>query len=633
MNAAKERVSRAAGKLEAALERFGLRGKLRGALAVDVGSSAGGFTETLLRHGARHVVAVDVGEGQLHPRLRADPRVELLERTDWRTLPLAVAPGPFDFFSVDVSFAAARNMLRGLAFRLRPGAEGVVLVKPQFELPKHRVRKAGLVPREGRADGAAARREAVSLVARKAEALGFALLASHDSPVPGASGTVEVLAHLRFAGRPASLPAPGEKRAAPAAQEARRAGRARRQAGRGAEPEAGPEAGRAAEPDAAFAWFAAAAPGTEELVLREVATLPGVGEATRVPGGVEFVGPLEAGLRANLGLRIASRVWARVGAVEAREFALLRRRVATLPWERFVPPGAALRVKASASRSRLYHTDAIAETVALGVSDRLRRHGARSARAGETGAAEGAPATLVLARGESDRFTLRVDASGALLHQRGWRAEGGPAPLRETLAAALLALADWDPATPLVDPLCGGGTIAIEAALVALRRAPGVGRRFALEAWPCADAARCRATRDEMEAEATAAAAAGGPAVFGYDHAEDALDRARRNAERAGVAEHVRFERRELGEVRAPRGHGRGLVLANPPYGRRLGDDAEARALYARLGWVLKERFARWRAAIVVPAPALAAALRMKPVASHRLAHGGLRVALLRYQL
>src|SRR4051812_33783974 len=121
-------VSRAGGKLEAALALFDLAGAVRGARAVDVGASTGGVTEALLRHGAAHVVAVDVGHGQLAASLREDARVTALEGADWKRLSLNEAAGPFDFFTVDVSFVAARNMLRGLAFRLRPGAAGVVLV-------------------------------------------------------------------------------------------------------------------------------------------------------------------------------------------------------------------------------------------------------------------------------------------------------------------------------------------------------------------------------------------------------------------------------------------------------------------------------------------------------------------------
>src|SRR4051812_48564055 len=186
-------VSRAGGKLEAAFERFQLGAIVAGARAIDVGASTGGFTQALLEHGARSVVAVDVGHGQLHASLRADPRVTSLEGVDWKRLSLAIAEGPFDFFTVDVSFVAARNMLRGLAFRLRPGAQGVVLVKPQFELPDRRVKAAGVDPARLRA-------EAVDKVRERASGLGFEIVEHFDSPVVGGSGTVEVLAHLRFSG-------------------------------------------------------------------------------------------------------------------------------------------------------------------------------------------------------------------------------------------------------------------------------------------------------------------------------------------------------------------------------------------------------------------------------------------------
>src|SRR5205814_5985580 len=142
-------------------------------------------TEVLLRQGAGHVTAVDVGHGQLHEKLRRDARVESLDGANWKTLALTVAPGPFDFFTVDVSFVAARNMLRGLAFRLRPGATGVVLIKPQFELPDRQVRG-------GRVDDENLRRAALEKVRHKAEALGFQVLGHADSPVAGGSGTIEI---------------------------------------------------------------------------------------------------------------------------------------------------------------------------------------------------------------------------------------------------------------------------------------------------------------------------------------------------------------------------------------------------------------------------------------------------------
>src|SRR4029079_8287896 len=237
-------VSRAGGKLEAAIARFDLGPAISGARAIDVGASTGGFTQALLAHGAQSVLAVDVGHGQLHPSLRADPRVTSLERVDWKRLSLGVAEGPFDFFTVDVSFVAARNMLRSLAFRLRPGAEGVVLVKPQFELPDRRVKAAG-------ADTGRLREEALEKVRERAGGLGFEIVASFDSPVAGGSGTIEVLAHLRFAGRPDSMPQPGErKRAAEAATAA------------------------AAALPTTLRWFALLAPGLEDVARDEIAALP-----------------------------------------------------------------------------------------------------------------------------------------------------------------------------------------------------------------------------------------------------------------------------------------------------------------------------------------------------------------------
>src|SRR5262245_41033355 len=280
-------VGRAAGKPEAALRLFELGGAVRGARAVDVGASTGGFTATLLAHGAAHVLAVDAGKGQLAPALRADARVTSLEGTDWKRLSLAEAEGPFDFFTVDVSFVAARNMLRGLAFRLRAGASGVVLVKPQFELPDRQVRG-------GRVDDANLRRTALEKVRRKAEALGFEVLGHADSPVAGGEGTVEILTCLRFAGRPASLPQPGEKKRA------------------GDVTARGHRARSVPDPEAPLRWFAVAAPGLEEVVRREVDLIAGARDVRAVPGGVEWAGDAAAGYRANLWLRVATRVLARV---------------------------------------------------------------------------------------------------------------------------------------------------------------------------------------------------------------------------------------------------------------------------------------------------------------------------------
>jgi putative N6-adenine-specific DNA methylase len=590
-------VSRAGGKLEAALARFGLDAVVRGARAVDVGASTGGFTEALLTHGAASVLAVDVGHGQLHPSLRGNARVTSLEGVDWRKLSLAEAEGPFDFFTVDVSFVAARNMLRALAFRLSPGAQGVVLVKPQFELPDRQVK-------EGQVRDPNLRRAALEKVRARAEALGFALAGEIDSPVAGGEGSIEILAHLVFSGRPASLPAPGERR-------------------RDAKPPRPPR-GKAAR--SSLRWFAVVAPGLEEAAEREIGALPNVSDLQREIGGVEWSAPAIEGYRANLWLRLATRVLGRVGTVEAREFGRLRRRAATLDWRAFVAPGASIALRASTSRCRLYHTGAITETAAAAIGDAVK--GAHVAADGETADVS------ILVRGAEDRFTFSVDASGERLHRRGARVEVGAAPLRETLAAGLLALAGWNPSLPLVDPMCGAGTIAIEAALQAVDRAPGIDRAFgdgfAIDDWPLYSesgaATEASALRDEARARVHSSAPA---PIVGSDHDAGAIESARRNAARAEVDAHITLASRDVADARPP-GATPGLVIVNPPYGRRLANPRAAVTAYRELGRVLRAHFRGWRFAIVVPRSLhdAAGALRLEFEARHKLRNGGLPIEL-----
>ena len=589
-------LTRGGRKLEAAMERFGLAACVRGGRAVDVGASTGGFVAVLLRCGAAHVTAVDVGHGQLDPGLAADARVENLERTDWKALSLAVAPGPFDFFTVDVSFVAARNMLRSLAFRLRDGAQGVVLGKPQFELPSHLVK-------DGRVDNPALRERALAAFRKKAEALGFAVLAHVDSPVPGASGTVEILAPLRFSARPSSMPRPGERKS----------------------PRS-PIRVHTAE-GANLDWFAAATPGLEEPLRNEVEQLDGADAPRAVPGGVEFRGPLAVGMAANLHLRIASRVLVRLGQVKARDFAPLRRQLAKLPWERFLPRDRPLRVDVSTSRCRLYHSKALAETLELAVRDSLGTLPPRPPRSDDDDQSTD-ELSRVLLRGEEDHFTVSVDASGDLLHRRGWRLETGRAPLRETLAAGVLALCGYDPQFPFLDPMCGSGTIVLEACAVALHAAPGLHRSFALQAWPCFDAS----TWARLRAQAAAAQAAAPPSVLlGADRDPAAVDIARRNAERARFEPHVRLDVARFA-AEPPAGPG-GLVVINPPYGRRLGQRPDVLRLGRDIGRILAAGYRDWRVGVLCPdaafAKAIVAGLRRSPVATHALRNGGLRVDLL----
>jgi putative N6-adenine-specific DNA methylase len=284
--------------------------------------------------------------------------------------------------------------------------------------------------------------------------------------------------------------------------------------------------------------------------------------------------------------------------------------------------------------------------VVLGLGDAVGevRAAPKASAADDDGdAPEGAAMTTVYVRGVGDRFTFSVDASGELLHRRGARTEIGAAPLRETLAAGVLALAGWSPAEPLCDPMCGAGTIPIEAALVAADRAPGLERPFAATRWPLF-AARPEVERALVE-EARTRAGRGPvapPTITGSDRDPRLVESARRNAERAGVAAYVAFTCADLDAVHAPAPSG--LVVVNPPYGRRLGFRDPVRSAprrggaaasprlveraYRDLGRALRARFAGWRAAVLVPERTPPAALGFPVTARFPLVNGGLRVTL-----
>ncbi len=342
----------------------------------------------------------------------------------------------------------------------------------------------------------------------------------------------------------------------------------------------------------------------------------GVGAVRPEPGGVAFRGGLQVLYRANLMLRTATRVLLRLGEFHAREFDQLRRRASRLAFESCLAPDRAIRISVTCSRSRLRHTGAVEERVHQAIADRLGRE------VPIAGPEDESIQQLVLVRLVHDRCAVSIDASGALLHQRGWRKRTGKAPLRETLAAALLLASGWDAASPLADPFCGSGTIPIEAVLLARRLAPGRGRRFACQDWPGFDAA----IASRLAAEAEASVLASGPAIRGSDRDAGAIDSARSNAEAAGIGIDVAFEQRSISDFEPP--PGTGWIVCNPPYGVRLRGSGDLRDLYARFGTVLRRRCPGWRVALLCADPRLlrASELPLEHRASWR--NGGLKVGV-----
>ena len=375
-------------------------------------------------------------------------------------------------------------------------------------------------------------------------------------------------------------------------------------------------------PAAAPDLFAITAPGLEPLARAELLALH-VKQVGTDDGGVPFGGGLEAVMRANLWLRTASRVLVRVAEFEATTFRDLELIARQIPWERYASRARPVRFRVTCRKSRLYHSDAVAQRLADALDRRLGGGTVvPDAAADEDGADDGDDAQLFVVRFFRDRCTISADSSGELLHRRGYRQAVAKAPLRETIAAAMLAAAGHTGAAPLLDPLCGAGTIPIEAALRARRIAPGARRRFAFEHWPAFDAARWRALVDEAVAGELPAAPA---PVQGSDRDEGAIAAARANAARAGVAHDVDLAVLPVSAA-APASAGPGLVVTNPPYGVRVGDRDRLRNLYVALGNVLRTRCPGWTAALLLADRVLADQLRLPLADAFTTTNGGIAV-------
>ncbi len=357
--------------------------------------------------------------------------------------------------------------------------------------------------------------------------------------------------------------------------------------------------------------FFAAPPGLEGELLDEAKAL-GFSEATAVAGGVETPGSWEDVWRANLWLRGASRVL--VGIADARigHLSQLDKWARKLPWSQFLRPDIAVRVEATSKRSRLYHSGAIAQRVETAITTSV-------------GARIGAEAAVrVFVRIEKDHCQISLDTSGELLHKRGFKQAVAKAPMRETMAALLLRACGYGGEEPVLDPMCGSGTIAIEAAEIACGLAPGRARSFAFERLASFDAENWQATR------AAASSAETSLRFFASDRYAGAVAATRENAERAGVAPCMTIKQQSIGDLERPDGPP-GLVFVNPPYGERIGDSGALRALHASFGAVMRERFSGWRVGLVTSDPALARATGL-PFAppSVPIPHGPLKVRLFR---
>lgn len=374
-------------------------------------------------------------------------------------------------------------------------------------------------------------------------------------------------------------------------------------------------------PDLRVRCFAVCAPGAERWTAAEVHAL-GAEVVDTEPGGVTFRATTAHMYAATLWLRTATRVMVRLAEFPARTFGELETRAAAIRWSAVVAPSASVRFKVTARLSSLYHEGAIAER--LGAACVTAVPGARIVEGGADDGDTRDDAQLFIVRVLHDSFTLSADCAGALLHRRGYRLAGGKAPLRETLAATLLLAAGYDGSAPLVDPLCGSGTIAIEAAMIARRMAPGLKRSFAFERWPSFEAETWQAVRTNAEARVLPAAP---HAIVGSDRDRGVIASAIANAERAGVATDVTFACAAISDAPIPLAP-HGYLVTNPPYGVRIGDRTALGHLFAQLGRVARVQCPGWSVTLLSAHTSYEWQMRLPLVEEALISNGGLRLRL-----
>lgn len=374
--------------------------------------------------------------------------------------------------------------------------------------------------------------------------------------------------------------------------------------------------------DSALNCFAAVPRGAEELAAAELSAL-GISGAKPGKGGVEFSTDRAGLYRANLWLRTASRVLVQLSRFSCSTPAELYAGVHEIPWQELITPEMTLAVDCSLRDSALTHSGFVALKTKDAVVDRIRES------CGERPNVDTAsPDVRINAHLHKNACTISLDSSGDSLDRRGYRLERNEAPLRETLAAAVVALTGWDGSIPLADPMCGSGTIPIEAALLAAHIPPGLQRQFGFQHWQDFDSGLWN--RICAEAEAGIRRLPVG-LITGYDLDNRALLLAGRNTAKAGLEGQIHFFHAALQEFR-PEGD-KGVVILNPPYGKRLGEEDDLRELYCQIGDVMKKRCRGWTGYILTGNLELAKYIGLKASRRHVLFNGAIECRLLKYDL
>jgi len=384
-------------------------------------------------------------------------------------------------------------------------------------------------------------------------------------------------------------------------------------------------------------FFAATPPGFETLCRDELVRI-GISPADAVitRGGIEFNARLHTAYMANLELRTANRILMRLASFTASNFRQLEKKLSGIPWELYLNKDATYTLHITSKQSRLIHTDAIAERVTKSMAGKPGMQTDAAARPDDRSNDRSGPVQQIFVRVQNDRFTISIDSSGELLHKRGLKTQGGSAPIRETMAAAILMIAGYTPGKTLIDPMCGSGTFSLEAAMMACNIPAGWYRKFAFTDWPSFQPLRWQHIRREAEKNMITRDK---PLLFASDNdpataqklAEIVTSHHLSDTIRVQAADFFTLVPHDIKDLpdnpRQP-----GLIVLNPPYGRRLGSKGAVEKMFDRICEKLKSDFKGWKVALLVPDKHLLTNIPFKATA-HDFIHGGLSITLVTFKI
>jgi putative N6-adenine-specific DNA methylase len=370
-------------------------------------------------------------------------------------------------------------------------------------------------------------------------------------------------------------------------------------------------------------YFATVARGLEELAVQELTEL---GAQNVAPGfcGVSFQGDRELLYRVNLWARLPFRVLMKLGEFPSLDANELIESIQQIEWAKYLNPDLTMAVTVTGKNEQLNHSHFTAVQVKRAITNQqTKQFGNRS------NVDIDEPDVRINVHIDKDICTVSLDSSGSSLHRRGYRSAVGDAPLKESLAAALMKMSGWTPDMAFVDPLCGSGTLPLEAAMQALNIAPGVFReQFGFERWLDFD----RALFEQLLKDAEAGEKKDvNVTIIGSDRSFEVIQQAKSNAQKSGVDRYIQFAQLELAEVEAPSDSG--ILLCNPPYGERLGRDEDLGAFYKLLGDILKNRFKGWTAYVLSGNKELAKSIGLRSAQRFPVYNGTLACQLMKYEM